>query len=163
MGLPLEQSPYADVAPFAVDDEGVLKIVRGYQWKGNSKSADPGEEAIPISRVSVITVALQTASVVDHGATFIAATTVGVTLQLPAASVMTGLTVTLVNGVLPTSNSVKAKPAAGDTIVFTSAAASSSLENSTASDVLGDNVTLVSDGVSKWYIVGKTGTWTAVA
>lgn len=165
MGLQLEESPYSDVAPFAVDENGVLAITRGNQWKNGSQTVDPQRERIPVSRMIVLpaTTVLATVAEADHGAVFVANSSATVTLQLPAASAKTGLTVTLTVGVLTSSGGHKVKPASGDTIVFTSAAAGSSVECSAATDVLGDSLTLVADGGTKWYFTAKTGTWAAIA
>lgn len=165
MGLPLEGSPYWDKAPFAVDENGVLKVVRGTRYKNALQTADPGAEPIAVDRVVALAVGttLATASRADHGALFVAGTNVSVTLQLPTAASCTGLTVGLSVGVLTSSGGHLIKPNSADTIVFTSAAAGSSLQCSAASDVLGDVCWLRSAGAAnKWYIVNKVGTWAAV-
>jgi hypothetical protein len=163
-GLPLEKSPFSNVAPFGVTDNGVLAVNRGAAHKGVC-AADPETERVSVSRMVVLpaTTTLTTASEADHGAVIVANTTAAVTLQLPTASAKTGLTITLTHGVLASSGGHVLRPNTADTIVFTSAAAGSAMRCTQATSVLGDCLTVVSDGGTKWYIKAKTGTWAAIA
>ena len=155
-GLDCEASPYSNVAPFSVERDGVLRIVRGAQFKG-SASADPGAEPVVVNRVvRVAAAAALTLDPSDHGAVIAFATTSTVTVTLPlAATVGAGWQVTGVVEVLPTSGiGHRFTPQTADTIYITGAAASSGLCISTSSDAIGDSVTLMSDGVTRWYITG---------
>lgn len=161
-GLDLEAQPYGDKAPFAVERDYVLRIDRGAAGKG-SASAARGKEFVFVVRDPVLLTGDQTAVAADAGTLFVANTNVTVTLTLPlAATVKAGALFGLSVGVLTSSGGHKITPNAADTIVFTSAAAGSSMQCTAATDVLGDNLWLVSDGGTKWYIFGKVGTWAAV-
>lgn len=153
-GLDCEASPYSNVAPFSVESDGVLRIVRGAQFKG-SKSTDPGAEPVVVNRVvRVAAAAALTLDPADHGAVIAFATTSTVTVTLPlAATVGAGWQVTGCVEVLPTSGvGHNFVPQTADTIYITGTAASSGLCISSGSDAIGDTVTLMSDGVTRWYI-----------
>jgi hypothetical protein len=155
MGLPLEQSPYAGVAPFAVDDEGVLKVVRGAANKG-ALSADPGEEPISVDRLIVATASL-TLTAADHGATVIADSTTSVVVSLPATQ--KGLKFTLCIKQLTAAGGHAFSPVAVDKILINGKADDEDYVCSAASDALGDFVTLIGDGVDGWYVASQNGTW----
>ena len=157
MGLDLEQSPYGDKAPFAVDQNGNLAVNRGAANKG-ALSADPGKEFVAVSRIIVTTATSLTLTKADHGAVVGVSTSNSCTVTLPAASTK-GLTYTLSVGVLTGSGGHNFTPQSSDTILFTGKSAGQALTCSAATDVLGDNVTLVADGTTSWYIASKTGTW----
>jgi hypothetical protein len=154
-GLDCEASPYSHVAPFSVESDGVLRLVRGAQFKG-ACSTDPGAEPVVVNRVvRVATAAAVTLVAADHATVVAFATTSTVTVTLPlAATAGAGWQVTGVVEVLPTSGvGHQFRPAStADTIYVTATAAGSALAISTSSDAIGDAVTLVSDGVSRWYI-----------
>jgi len=154
-----------NAAGFAVDTDGALKINRGEDAKG-SLSADPGKEAVPVNRVVAIAASAttHTATPADSGALFAFSSSTSQTLVLPlAATAGKGYEVTAVVGVLTSSGGHTVRPNASDTILFTSAAASSAMQCSAASDVLGDSLTVRSNGSTTWYIAGKVGTWAAIA
>lgn len=157
LGLPIETSPYSNVAPFTVDEDGELKIVRGEQFKGVA-SSDPGAERIPIKRVVALT-ANATLTVADSGGVFIVSGS-DIVLTLPATE--KGLTYTLVVGGLSGGATGHAfSPAAADKIMgngFTAADDKDAI-CSAASDRIGDSLTLVGDGADGWYITAVTGTW----
>ena len=51
----------------------------------------------------------------------------------------------------------KATEDAGASIV--TGGANLGIKNTAATNVIGDHITLVSDGVSQWYMLGESGTW----
>jgi hypothetical protein len=153
------------VAGFAVGVDGVLKINRGPEFKG-SLSADPGAEPVAVNRVVAIaaTATTHTAVAADAGALFAFSSTTTQTLVLPKVSTAgKGFEVSAVVGALTSAGGHTVRPNAADTILFTGAGASSALQCSAATDVLGDTVTLRADGTTTWYIVSKVGTWAAIA
>jgi hypothetical protein len=96
----------------------------------------------------------------DHGKIFKLALLTGITVTLPAvSSANKGLRVTFVNGLLPTSNSYLLSPNSADRIGFL--ADDADVENTEGSDVLGDLITIESDGVDGWIVLNKIGTWAA--
>jgi hypothetical protein len=99
--------------------------------------------------------------VVDqHVSGYTLALLTGITVTLPAvSSANKGLRVTFVNGLLPTSNSYLLSPNSADRIGFL--ADDADVENTEGSDVLGDLITIESDGVDGWIVLNKIGTWAA--
>lgn len=94
----------------------------------------------------------------DNGKKFELALLAGITVTLPAVSAANkGMQVTLINGLLPTSNQYRITPNASDRIAYKADGAN--YDNTAASDALGDLVTLESDGVDGWIVVNKIGTW----
>jgi hypothetical protein len=83
----------------------------------------------------------------------------GITVTLPAVSAANkGQHVTFINALLPTSGSGYAiSPNASDRIGYK--ADDADLVNTAATDALADFVTLESDGVDGWIIVGYKGIW----
>lgn len=161
-GLDLEAQPYGDKAPFAVERDYVLRLDRGAAAKGSATAAR-GKEFVFVVRDPVLIAADATAVVADAGTLFVANSSASVTLTLPlAATAKAGSLFGLSVGVLTSSGGHKITPNAADTIVFTGTAAGSSMQCTAATDVLGDNLWLVSDGGTKWYVFGKVGTWAAV-
>lgn len=154
-----------NAAGFAVDTDGALKINRGADAKG-SLTADPGKESVPVNRVVAIAASAttHTADPADAGAAFVFSSSTSQTLVLPKASTAgKGAEFQAIVAVLTTTAGHTVRPNAADTIVFTSAAASSAMQCSAASDVLGDSLKVRSDGGTNWYITGKVGTWAAIA
>lgn len=161
-GLNLEAQPYGSVAPFGVERDYVLRLDRGAAAKG-SASAARGKEFVFVVRAPVLLTGDATAVVADAGTLFVANTSASVTLTLPTAALAgAGAVFGLSVGVLTSSGGHKITPNAADTILFTGTAAGSSMQCTAATDVLGDNLWLVSDGGTKWYLFGKIGTWAAV-
>lgn len=164
-GLDLEQQPLGSVAPFGVESDGVLRIDRGARFKG-SLSAAPGPEVVQVNRKPVVlgaaTVAV-TATAADAGTIFVTGTSATVTVTLPlAATAGAGAEYGLSVGVLATAGGGhNFTPNAADTIKFTSAAAGSLVQCTTATDVMGDLLVLRSDGGTTWYQVARIGTWVA--
>lgn len=96
----------------------------------------------------------------DNGKIFELELLTGITVTLPAvSSANKGQRVTFVNALLPTSNSYVISPNAEDRIGYLSDDAD--VENTEATDVLGDLITLESDGVDGWIVVNKIGIWAA--
>lgn len=157
-GLPLEQSPYSNVAPFAVDENGELKINRGAENKG-ALASDPGAERIPVNRVALVTSTAVTLTKADSGAYLIANTSASVTFTLPATAA--GLEYTVAVGVLTSSGGHAVAPQAADKIVGygLNPGDGTSITCSAATDAIGDFVHLIGDGVDGWFILGARGTW----
>ena len=78
-------------------------------------------------------------------------------ITLPAT--VAGLIFTVVCAAVSAGTGLSLSPAAADKI--NEGTANKDLINSGATDVLGDSVTLVSDGVTGWYTINKIGTWAA--
>lgn len=104
-----------------------------------------------------------TVTAADSDSTFIA-TAADVVFTLPSTSA--GLRYTFVTGALSTGTGTSISPAAADKIMGSvdgptaiTSADDKDLINSGASDVLGDSVTLIGDGLDGWFIVGCTGVW----
>ena len=162
-GLDLEKQPLGDKAPFGVERDGVLRLSRGARYKG-SATADRGPEPVFVVRKPVTMAADVTATVADHGTLFVASTTASVTLSLPlAATAGEGFLIGLSVGAVTGSAGHVVRPQAADLIKFTGNAASSAMQCSAATDVLGDNLWLISDGGTTWHIAGKVGTWAGIA
>jgi len=99
-----------------------------------------------------------TVSVADHGKIFKLNAAAGITVTLPAVSAANrGLKVTFVNASLPTSNDYRISPDADDSIKY--GTDDKDLINTAGTDVLGDLVTLVSDGVDGWVVTEQVGIW----
>lgn len=64
----------------------------------------------------------------------------------------------LVNPITGQTMLIKATEDAGASIA-TSAGAG--IKNTAATNVIGDHITLISDGVSQWYMIGQSGVWAA--
>lgn len=125
------------------------------------KTHDGSQERMLSERVTGLqtkTAAFTVSLPADHGKIFELKLLAGITVTLPAvSSANKGHRVTFINGLLPTSNQYRITPAAGDRIGYKADAAN--LDNTAATDALGDLVTLESDGVDGWVIVNKIGTW----
>jgi hypothetical protein len=95
----------------------------------------------------------------DNGKYIAASLLAGITVTLPAVSAANkGHRVTVINALLPTSGAGYAiAPNASDRIGFK--ADNTSYVNTAATDVLGDNMVLESDGVDGWIIVSQRGIW----
>lgn len=98
----------------------------------------------------------------ESGATFIGSAA-DVVFTLPATAA--GLVYRFVTGAVSAGTGLSVSPAAVDKImgscdgVSITAAADKDLINTGATDVLGDSITLIGDGVDGWYIIGSTGVW----
>jgi len=96
----------------------------------------------------------------DNGKIFDLTLLAGFVVTLPAVSAANkGQRVTFRNALLPTSNEYAISPAAADKIGFLSD--DTDIENTAGTDVLGDLITLESDGSVGWVIVNKIGIWAA--
>lgn len=94
----------------------------------------------------------------DNGKRFSLALLAGITVTLPAvSSANKGMRVTVINGLLPTTNQYRITPNASDRIGYKSDAAN--FDNTAATDALGDLVTLESDGVDGWIVTDRIGIW----
>lgn len=154
-GLDLEQSPYFDKAPFAVDQDGNLEINRGARNKG-ALSADPGKEPINVNRVIVATGNV-TLTAADSGATVIVDTTTSATISLP--STKKGLMFTVSLKQITAGAGHEVDPTAVDKILIGGKADGASYVCSGATDALADFVTVIGDGVDGWYVASQRGTW----
>ena len=107
----------------------------------------------------------------DSGTTYIAKRSSSTqTFTLPSASTA-GLTYTFINGHV--DGMIYIKGQSGDTIncksnadgtdrVSVSVAATTGLRNNSATNVLGDNITLVSDGSSTWWMTAQSGIFSSI-
>lgn len=98
----------------------------------------------------------------ESGATFIGSAA-DVVFTLPATAA--GLVYRFVTGAVSAGTGLSVSPAAVDKImgscdgVAITSADNKDLINTGATDVLGDSITLMGDGVDGWYIIGSTGVW----
>lgn len=99
----------------------------------------------------------------DDGDTQVAANAAAVTYTLPKASVVgPGYTVIVMTGTVPASVGTTVTPNAADKFAgngFNAKTAGQTLVNTQASAAVGDQVDLISDGVSRWFVLNKVGTW----
>lgn len=122
-------------------------------------------------RVWSDTTATITVAASDSGTTYIAKRSSSTqTFTLPSASTA-GLTYTFINGHV--DGMIYIKGQSGDTIncksnadgtdrVSVSVAATTGLRNNSATNVLGDNITLVSDGISTWWMTAQSGIFSSI-
>jgi len=122
-------------------------------------------------RVWSDTTATITVAASDTGTTYIAKRSSSTqTFTLPSASTA-GLTYTFINGHV--DGMIYIKGQSGDTIncksnadgtdrVSVSVAATTGLRNNSATNVLGDNITLVSDGISTWWMTAQSGIFSSL-
>jgi hypothetical protein len=122
-------------------------------------------------RVWSDTTATITVAASDSGTTYIAKRSSSTqTFTLPSASTA-GLTYTFINGHV--DGMIYIKGQSGDTIncksnadgtdrVSVSVAATTGLRNNAATNVLGDNITLVSDGISTWWMTAQSGIFSSL-
>lgn len=135
---------------------------------GNQVKVNDGVGTAGVSRVVTVanpTPAVKTAaySVVlpeDNGKRIACQLLASFAVTLPAVSAANkGMQVTVINALLPTSGAgYSVAPAAADRIGYR--ADNTACVNTAATDVLGDFLTVESDGVDGWQIVGKGGIWT---
>ena len=117
------------------------------------------------------TTATITVAASDSGTTYIAKRSSSTqTFTLPSASTA-GLTYTFINGHV--DGMIYIKGQSGDTIncksnadgtdrVSVSVGATTGLRNNSATNVLGDNITLVSDGISTWWMTAQSGIFSSL-
>jgi hypothetical protein len=122
-------------------------------------------------RVWSDTTATITVAAFDTGTTYIAKRSSSTqTFTLPSASTA-GLTYTFINGHV--DGMIYIKGQSGDTIncksnadgtdrVSVSVAATTGIRNNAATNVLGDNITLVSDGISTWWMTAQSGIFSSL-
>ena len=122
-------------------------------------------------RVWSDTTATITVAASDSGTTYIAKRSSSTqTFTLPSASTA-GLTYTFINGHV--DGMIYIKGQSGDTIncksnadgtdrVSVSVAATTGIRNNSATNVLGDNITLVSDGISTWWMTAQSGIFSSL-
>lgn len=98
----------------------------------------------------------------DSGSVYLVSGSLSSVLNLPAAAAGAGLKFTLVQKVVPGAGvGLALNPVAADKFVgngFTPAVNKDAI-NTQASGVVGDKLTVVSDGVDTWYITEVVGTW----
>lgn len=125
------------------------------------KTHDGSVERVVENRVAGLTAKTASFTVSlpdDNGKIFELELLAGVTVTLPAvSSANKGMRVTFINALLPTSNQYRITPNASDRIAYKADGAN--LDNTAATDALGDLVTLESDGVDGWIVVNKIGIW----
>jgi hypothetical protein len=107
----------------------------------------------------------------DTGTTYIAKRSSSTqTFTLPSAATA-GLTYTFINGHV--DGMIYIKGQSGDTIncksnadgtdrVSVSVAATTGIRNNSATNVLGDNITLVSDGITTWWMTAQSGIFSSL-
>jgi hypothetical protein len=122
-------------------------------------------------RIFSDTTATITVAASDSGKTYIAKRSSSTqTFTLPSASTA-GLTYTFINGHV--DGMIYIKGQSGDTIncksnadgtdrVSVSVAATTGIRNNAATNVLGDNITLVSDGISTWWMTAQSGIFSSL-
>jgi hypothetical protein len=122
-------------------------------------------------RIFSDTTATITVAASDSGKVYIAKRSSSTqTFTLPSASTA-GLTYTFINGHV--DGMIYIKGQSGDTIncksnadgtdrVSVSVAATTGLRNNAATNVLGDNITLVSDGISTWWMTAQSGIFSSL-
>jgi hypothetical protein len=122
-------------------------------------------------RVWSDTTATITVAASDSGTTYIAKRSSSTqTFTLPSAATA-GLTYTFINGHV--DGMIYIKGQSGDTIncksnadgtdrVSVSVLATTGLRNNAATNVLGDNITLVSDGISTWWMTAQSGIFSSL-
>lgn len=106
----------------------------------------------------ILTAVDRTLTVADAGATVIV-TAADKVITLPAT--VAGMVVTVVTGAVSGGTGTSVSPAAADKIIgngFTAADDKDAI-NTGATDVLGDSITLIGDGVDGWYVLNVVGTW----
>lgn len=123
-------------------------------------------EPLALSRTYVLgtSVAALTLTGSDDGVTVVATNTAAtVVTTLPKASTVgVGFKARIYVGALPGAGAgTTITPNATDNFVGAglTKTAGQTLVNTAATDVVGDLIEVVSDGVTKWYITAKTGTW----
>ena len=106
-------------------------------------------------------------STADSGKVYMATASSGTpTFTLPNAGTTAGYVYTFING--HASNEVLINPAAGDKIrckatidagASVAPAAGTGIKNTGGTDVVGDFITLIFDGVDTWHMIGMSGIW----
>lgn len=130
--------------------------------------ASPTITAGVISRPVEVTAAVSDAlTVADSNRTFVCTLGSGTqTFTLPKASLLAGMVVTFVCG--SAAGEILINPNAADQIsakglvdhsTSVKPAAGTGIKNTAATNVLGDHITLVSDGVLTWHEVSGAGIW----
>ena len=92
----------------------------------------------------------------DSGKTFLAG---AVDLKFTLPATVAGLTYTFICKTVSTSTGLQIDPAAADAIHHTTSVDNKDLINTAATDVEGDTVTLVGDGVDGWWVKAIDGIW----
>lgn len=120
---------------------------------GGKITQEPGGSVVPPVAIKA---ASYTVLASESGTIFIA-DAADLVFTLPATQA--GLIFTFVCAAVSAGTGLSISPAAADKI--NEGTANKDLINSGASDVLGDSVTIVGDGVTGWYTIAKIGTWAA--
>lgn len=118
-------------------------------------------EGSGINPASVEKTADYTVTYSDNGAV-IEAAAVDLVMTLPDVTVVgAGFRIGFVVKTISAVTGLQISPAATDKIMGNGFASADDKDaiNTAATDREGDSITLVSDGVDGWYIVGVTGTW----
>ena len=105
-------------------------------------------------------VAIKTANytvLASESGTIFIANAADLVFTLPATAA--GLVFTFINAAVSAATGLSVSPQAADNI--NEGVDNKDLINSGATDVLGDAVTVVGDGVTGWFTMGKIGTWAA--
>lgn len=92
----------------------------------------------------------------ESGTTFLAAA-VDLVFTLPPTQA--GLEFTFICHTVSTVTGLQISPDAADQIAYTTSVDNKDLINTAATDVEGDSVTLVGDGVDGWWVKAISGTW----
>ena len=103
--------------------------------------------------------ATQTLTAAQSGQTFVGA--VDAVFTLPLASVAAGINYTFVTGVASAGTGLRVTAVTPSELfgAGVDTAAAGSLTNSGATDVIGDSITIVSDGGVQWIVISARGTW----
>jgi predicted lactoylglutathione lyase len=117
-----------------------------------------GTRAGVVSSEKIRTVtASMTVTAEDTGSVIVADSTTSIVVTLPATTA--GLKYTLVVKQATAAGGHAFSPVAVDKFIYAAKADDADLVCTAATDVVGDSVTIVGDGLDGWVVVSKTGTW----
>jgi len=127
-------------------------LTKGTAVVGALDSAGPinGKKTVSIKAADF------TLTAADSGSVFIA-DAVDLTVTLPATAA--GLEFTFVVATVSVTTGLSISPVTADYIAHTTAVVDKDLINTGATDVIGDSVTIVGDGVDGWFCTSLKGTW----
>lgn len=122
----------------------------------------PKPQRLVTCNLNLITAAV-TLDGTDDGDTQAANSSSFVNVTLPKASTVgAGYTVIVMTATVPSATGTTVTPNAADKFAgngFNAKTAGQTLVNTQATAAVGDQVDLISDGVSRWFVLNKVGTW----
>ncbi len=113
------------------------------------------EAGSKVRRQAVVTKGASFTVLASQSGTIFIATAADVVFTLPSTAV--GLFYTFVQASLSSGTGMSISPAAADN--FDGAADNKDWQNTGATDVLGDSITIVGDGSIGWYTIASNGIW----